>query len=77
MGAYRFFRNPKVTMPGLPEAHRQAVIERMTAHAREVSSQAGFPKQASLLGQGLSTLSTSVEISPYWKPVAPGGVVSK
>jgi hypothetical protein len=32
MGAYRFFKNPKVTMPILLEAHRQAVIARMAAH---------------------------------------------
>jgi hypothetical protein len=32
MGAYRFFQNPKVNMPILLEAHRQAVIERMAEH---------------------------------------------
>ncbi len=32
MGAYRFFKNPKVNMHHLLEAHRQAVIERMAEH---------------------------------------------
>jgi hypothetical protein len=32
MGAYRFFQNPKVNMPILLDAHRQAVIERIAEH---------------------------------------------
>jgi len=32
MGAYRFFKNPKVSMPIILEAHRQAVVERMAEH---------------------------------------------
>ncbi len=32
MGAYRFFKNPKVSMPIILEAHQQAVVERMAEH---------------------------------------------
>ena len=32
VAAYRFFRNPRINMANLLDAHRQAVIERMRAH---------------------------------------------